>query len=92
MDYIKPGIYVLLRRKNLVKVIKIEEKKGNIGQNIGREEQKSNPDVDLRICKTLHSALSKEFVEVMIEYHKALTDYIERFKAPIPLQLESSKN
>ncbi|KAK2708925.1 hypothetical protein QYM36_014526, partial [Artemia franciscana] len=67
---------------------KVRRKLKDIEQNIEQEEQKNNPNADLRIRKTQHSTLSRKFVEVMTEYNKTQTDYRERCKARILRQLE----
>ena len=46
----------------------------------------------LRMKKTQHSTLSKQFVDTMSDYNKTQIDYRERCKARIQRQLEISKN
>ncbi|XP_065560083.1 tRNA (adenine(58)-N(1))-methyltransferase non-catalytic subunit TRM6-like isoform X1 [Artemia franciscana] len=81
MDYIKPGIYVLLRRKNLVKVIKIEEKKGSAKE---RQVQLGRDTIDISdvlgykigsIFKLVHQK-GRNFKAVFTDRVSDLTDVV----------------
>ncbi|KAI3382921.1 hypothetical protein SNEBB_001265 [Seison nebaliae] len=55
---------------------------------IEQTEQESSASADLRIRKSQHATLSRQFIEVMHSYNVAQVDYRERCKARIQRQLE----
>ncbi|XP_059977095.1 syntaxin-2 isoform X5 [Lagenorhynchus albirostris] len=67
---------------------KIRTKLKSIEQSFDQDESGSRTSVDLRIRKTQHSVLSRQFVEAMTEYNEAQTLFRERSKGRIQRQLE----
>lgn len=59
-----------------------------IENSIEHDESGGTSSADLRIRKTQHATLSRNFVEVMTDYNKTQTDYRERCKGRIQRQLD----
>lgn len=55
------------------------------------EVEKDSTPARLRIRKTQHSSVLRDFVEVMNDYQKAQIDYRDRCKGRIKRQLEISQ-
>lgn len=55
-----------------------------------RAEDEDKASASVRIRKTQHSALLRNFIEVMNQYQLAQTEYRDRCKARIKRQLEIS--
>ncbi|XP_067557335.1 syntaxin-2 isoform X3 [Pseudorca crassidens] len=67
---------------------KIRTKLKSIEQSFDQDESGNWTSVDLRIRRTQHSVLSRQFVEAMTAYNEAQTLFRERSKGRIQRQLE----
>lgn len=56
-----------------------------------KAEEEESGSASIRIRKTQHSALLRNFIDVMNQYQLAQTEYRDRCKARIKRQLEISK-
>lgn len=66
----------------------------DLEKGIKQEEEEIENDetpASLRIRKTQHASILREFVDVMNDYQKAQVDYRDRCKARIKRQLNISK-
>ncbi|KAK3792353.1 hypothetical protein RRG08_045898 [Elysia crispata] len=66
---------------------KVRAKLKVIEHNIEQEEQTNKSPADLRIRKTQHATLTRNFVEVMNDYNACQIDYRDRCKGRIKRQL-----